>query len=78
MAEAVIERQSESVLRRWCPYSEVHCDPDWIDCPWEQCGPHEFSNGHKMRLRRMLVCSECQQGCFTQSEFNEHECYSAY
>jgi hypothetical protein len=71
-------RQAVSQLRRWCPYSETHCDAAWIDCPWDGCGPNELNRGHRLRLRRMLVCSVCQQGYFNQKEFNEHECYSAY
>lgn len=72
------KRVAISQLRRWCPYNETHQDADWVDCPWADCGPNELSTGHRCRLRRMLVCSICEQGYFTKAEFGEHECWASY
>ena len=73
---AAEQRQASSQLRRWCPISQTHQDADWEECAWAEC--YEDRRSHRLRLRRMLICSECQQGCFNQKEFDEHECYSAY
>lgn len=71
------ERHAVSTLRRWCPIAETHQDLDMDWCGWDHDGRIK---GHKLRLRRMLVCSvpDCQQGYFNQKDFDEHECYSAY
>lgn len=58
--------------RRWCPSCETHQDEDMDVCGATDC---ETS---RLRIRRMIVCSECEQGYFNIKEFNEHQCYSAY
>ena len=68
-----IERHAMPMLRRWCPIAETHQDADDVWCGWD----HD-SERHRLRKRRMLVCSVCQQGYFNQQEFDEHECWSAY
>lgn len=60
-----------SQLRRWCPVGEMHQDADDPIC----CG---CDPSHRLRIRRMLVCSECEMGLFTKEGFDRHECYSAY
>jgi hypothetical protein len=67
-------RIANSRLRRWCPIAKTHQDADDPACGWE----HGEKSFHILRLRRMLVCSECEQGYFTQPEFDAHECFSAY
>jgi len=72
-------RQASSQLRRWCPIAETHQDLDQVACGWDHALPYDGPFGsHNLRKRRMLICSVCQQGEFTQKEFDEHECYSAY
>lgn len=65
-------------LRRWCPYAKTHQDADYEACEWDYCRDNQPGPHHKLRLRRMLVCSTCQQGYFTQGKFDAHECGSAY
>ena len=71
-------RTATPQLRRWCPIAETHQDADMETCAWSDC--REGRPTHRLRLRRMLICSvpECRQGYFNQKEFDEHECYSAY
>lgn len=70
------QRESASMLRRWCPIAGTHQEADWLECGWSQC--YDDGRDHRLRLRRMLICSECQQGYFNKKEFADHECYSAY
>lgn len=71
-----LPRKGEWQLRRSCPIAMTHQDADDPVCAWTDCIPGKA--GHRLRLRRMLICSECEQGYFTPAEFAEHECYSAY
>lgn len=68
------EREAISQLRRWCPEAETHQDEDDPWCGWE----HGDVVNHRLRVHRMLVCSECDMAFFTKGGFDEHECYSAY
>lgn len=65
-------RESRSERRRWCPEGKTHQDEDDPICGW--------SHNHRLRVRRMLVCSDsdCAQAYFTKEDFEKHECYSAY
>ena len=65
------ERQAISQRRRWCPEGETHQDEDDPICGW-------MDHPHRLRIRRMLVCSECDMAFFKQEGFDEHSCYSAY
>ncbi len=58
-------------LRHWCKVGEMHQDPEVCTC--EGCDPV-----HRLRLRRMLVCSVCEMGFFTKQGFETHECWDAY
>lgn len=69
------ERFIKNELRRFCSIAETHQDADDIVCGMNDCTD---KSGHKLRLRRMLVCSECEQGYFNKNDFAEHECFSAY
>ena len=66
-------RSAARVLRRWCPIALLHQPADE---PW--CMSADEHRDHRLRLRRMFVCSRCEQGYFTQEMFDAHECYSAY
>ena len=68
------ERVARSELRRWCPNARTHQDEDDPVCGWD----HDGRPSHRLRLRRMLVCSVCGQAYFTKEDFDGHECYSAY
>lgn len=61
-------------IRRWCPEAGTHQDEDDPWCGWQ----HGDQPTHRLRRRRMLVCSRCEQGYFTQHDFDRHECFSAY
>ena len=67
-------RTAQSKLRRWCPEAKTHQDDDDPICGWN----HGTDDSHRLRLRRMLECSECDQGYFAVTAFDKHECYSAY
>lgn len=67
-------RTALSQRRRWCPLAGTHQDEDDPWCGWI----HDGLSNHRLRIRRMLVCSECQQGYFAKGDFDDHECYSAY
>lgn len=72
------QRQAVSQLRRWCPVALLHQDIDDHYCNSEGgCGIGRYDT-HRLRLRRMLVCSVCEMAFFKQEEFNAHECFSAY
>ena len=68
------KREARSERRRWCPVGETHQDEDDPICGWA----HGDVISHSLRVRRMLVCSECEQGYFTKERFDEHSCHSAY
>lgn len=74
-----VERQAVSMLRRWCPIAETHQDADDPNCGWDHDWTY-YTYSHRLRLRRMLVCSikGCEQGYFTEKEFLSHVCFSAY
>ena len=67
-----MDRVAIAELRRWCPIGETHQDADDVWCGWSNCFDHKAS--HRLRLRRMLVCSGCGQGYFTKQDFDIHEC----
>ena len=66
-------REARSELRRWCDISHTHQDADDPICGWNMWG-----QPHKLRLRRMLICSVCEMGFFKRADFESHECWSAY
>ena len=66
------EREAISERRRWCKEAKTHQDEDDPWCGWSHDGLH------RLRIRRMLVCSACSQAYFTKEAFDEHECDSAY
>lgn len=78
--EVITERRGEWQLRRWCPIAGTHQDVEDVDCNWEHdIGVYGYVPwAHRLRKRRMIVCSECAQGYFNQEKFDEHGCYSAY
>lgn len=65
------DRQALFQVRYWCPVEKTHQDDP--DCGWDHDG-----KSHRLRKRRMAVCSVCEQGYFTRREFDKHECWSAY
>ena len=67
------ERKARSERRRWCLEGTTHQDEDDPICGWE----HGDILSHRLRVRRMLVCSECGMACFAKEVFDEH-CCSAY
>lgn len=71
--EAPSERKAVSELRRWCPESGLHQDADDA-----MCASDHNAWAHRLRLRRMLVCSVCEQGYFNRAAFDAHECHDAY
>ena len=71
------ERKARSEPRRWCPEGKTHQDEGDPICGWMDHGGL-LGNAHRLRVRRMLVCSECEQAYFTKEAFDEHSCYSAY
>ena len=68
------EREAISQRRRWCPEMKTHQDENDPWCGWS----HDDPDRHRLRVRRMLVCSECDMAFFTKEGFDEHSCYSAY
>lgn len=76
MADTVVERRGDWQLRRWCPRNQTHQEAGNAICDWWNDSSNHGS--HRLRKRWMVICSECQQGYFTQEGFDEHECYSAY
>ena len=76
--EAIVpndERVARNELRRWCPVAELHQDPDDPECFSLDCTDKWT---HRLRLRRMLICSVCEQGYFSKQAFECHDCWSAY
>ncbi len=67
------QRAAVSQLRRWCPEAQTHQPADDPECGWI----HDDKPTHRLRLRRMLVCSNCEQGYFTRMVFLKHECHDA-
>lgn len=70
-------RKPIKMLRRWCPVAKTHQDADDPVCGRSDC-LGELRPTHRLRKRRMFVCSKCEQGYFTLNSFKRHECYSAY
>jgi hypothetical protein len=70
------DRVAIKQLRRWCPINETHQDADDARCMWSDCLDQRET--HRLRLRRMIICSNCQQGYFTMKDWDGHECHSAY
>ena len=68
------ERKARSKRRRWCRIGKTHQDEDDPIC----CCEHGDILSHRLRVRRMLVCSACSQAYFTKEAFDEHFCDSAY
>ena len=67
----MMARQARSERRYWCPEGETHQDEfNGPSCAW-------VDHPHRLRIRRMLVCSECEQAYFNMEGFDEHECHSA-
>lgn len=66
------ERKAESKLMRYCRHTGCIYDVK-EDCPGPWCNAER--GNHRGRVRRMLVCSECEQGFFSRDFFNAHECF---
>ncbi len=65
-------RQANSQRVYWCPDGKTwHPETDGSMCA-------SLDHPHRLRIRRMLVCSECEQAYFTKEGFEEHHCDSAY
>src|SRR3990167_9477558 len=60
--------------RRWCREGQTHQDEDDPWCGWY----HDMKPTHRLRIRKMLICQECEQGYFSQETFDGHQCFSAY
>ena len=71
-------RAVTSSLVRWCKEAETWQPANEATCVWEHLNWNTTKNGHRLRLRRMLVCGTCEQAYFTKEEFETHECFSAY
>ena len=71
-------RVARSERRRWCPIGLTHQDEDDPDCGWEHEWADFMPRSHRLRIRKMLVCSDCDQAYFEKENFDEHACYSAY
>lgn len=74
--DAVIGRQAVSMLVRWCPIAGLYQDADDSWCNTNYC--YEDRITHRLRLRRMLVCSICKMAFFTKKGFEDHECFDRY
>jgi len=68
-------RTFTSQLVRWCPEAGTWQPRDEPVCLWD----HDTGT-HRLRLRRMIVCSvaDCAQAYFSKEDFDAHACYSAY
>lgn len=66
------ERKAESELMRYCEEQGLLYDEAESSCP--MC----YESPHRGRVRRVLVCSVCEQGYFNMSNFEAHECHDAY
>ena len=71
-------RTADSRLVRWCPEVKVWQPADEPVCNWEHSDHAVTMDGHRLRLRRMLVCATCEQAYFKQDDFKAHDCFSAY
>ena len=71
-------REATSQLVRWCPEAKTWQPADEPTCHWEHAGFDYISDSHRLRLRRMLVCKQCEQAYCTKISFEDHECFSAY
>ena len=86
-------RWGRSQLVRWCPEAKTYQPADEPTCNWEHSAFRNTITGHRLRLRRMLVCEQqvlpgehppqsvleqkCSQAYFTKELFEGHECFSA-
>ena len=61
-----------SRLVRWCPEGKTWQPTDEPVCNWDHDGKR-----HRLRLRRAVVCPECQQAYFSTSDYLLHECGDA-
>lgn len=61
------EREATLQVRRWCPLEGTHQNAEYRQCGWQD-------HAHRLRLRRMFVCSDCGQGYFKREEFQRHQC----
>ncbi len=68
---SMTQRTAKSELRRWCPEAKTHQDADDPVCAW-------MDHSHRLRLRRMWICSVCEMGFFERDDFSSHECWSAH
>ncbi|MDQ3748015.1 MAG: hypothetical protein M3367_03205 [Acidobacteriota bacterium] len=76
MSNLTQERIPIKTLRRYCSIAETHQDADDKACGMNNC--LETRSSHALRLRRMVVCSLCEQGYFAKTDFDCHECFSEY
>lgn len=88
VSDAAQARTFTRELRRWCEHTGTHMDAKdggscegCYDC--DECMEAGFRRRvsgyiHRGRLRRMLVCSVCEQGYFKRGAFDAHECHDAY
>ena len=61
-----------SRLVRWCPEMKTW-GPVEEPCGWI----HLDGKTHWHRIRRMIVCPDCQQAYFSTSDYLMHECGDA-
>ena len=66
-------RVARSALVGYCPNAEMYEEPYVAGMECDEC----MYGDHKLRKRRGLICSRCQQVEWTQKGFNAHECFSA-
>ena len=71
-------RWYNSQLVRWCQEAKTWQPADEPDCNWDHSTVRYTFPGHRLRLRRMLVCEKCKQAYFAKESFERHECFSAY
>ena len=57
-------RTFTSELKRFCPISELYQDADDPICSSVACYDDRMS--HRLKLRRMWICSECRERFFEQ------------
>lgn len=64
-------RTGESKLVGYCKECLVWVEETGGSCPTGDCTL-------RLRKRRFIICSECQQSYTTKTVFNTHECYDVY
>lgn len=64
-------RHADSRLIRFCVEGETW-QPQEESCAWDDC------SGKRHRVRRMLICSKCEQCYEKRKSFDCHECFDAY